>query len=200
MLFLPEEILQTDDQGNYIVPREKDQQLFMAKQNDGGLSGTGQGIDEYNPALRVQDNRLAIDTALAMLGKRCGLGFNYYSLERDSGSPKTAKEVASGNADLIRNARKHQRAIGGQIARLCECVLCLASKFSGEVFSDTQLEVLFGDTVCEDEDTLRERDRADVSAGLLPKWVYIMRYQGVDEQTARSWADSGAGSPSPLEA
>lgn len=192
MLFVPEEMLRRDDDGTAVVPRAKDQQLFMAKPDE-ALGGKGQGLDEYNPDLRVDDNRRAIDTALALLGKRCGFGMKYYSLD-EAGNPKTAKEVGADNAELMRNAKKHEQAMGARISRLVESAAALASRFCGAGLPDLsgRVCVLFGDTIIQDEDTERERMRADVAAGLVPAWKYTQTYYGVSAETAKLWTGEGA--------
>lgn len=191
MLFIPEEMLGRDENGDVTVPRAKDQQLFMAKPED-GINTTGrQGIDEYNPDLRTAANRESIDTALALLGKRCGFGMRYYSLS-DSGDPKTAKEVGADNAELMRNAKKHEQAMAVGICHVAEASAALAAKYCGVSLPDLtgQVRVIFGDTIIQDEDTERERMRADVAAGLVPAYKYVMSYYGVDRETALEWTDN----------
>lgn len=194
MLFVPDEMLRWGADGTYTVPRAADQQLFVAKPSDGIDSG-GQGVDEYNPDLRTEDNRRAIDTALALLGKRCGFGMAYYRLD-DAGQPKTAKEVGAAGADLMRSAKKHEQAIGAQVSGLCEAAVALANRFCGAGLPDVsgKVCVLFGDTIVQDEDTERERMRADVAAGLVPAWKYTQTYYGVSAETAKEWTEGPAGS------
>lgn len=200
MLFIPEDMLRQNDDGTYTIARAEDQQLFMAKPQE-GVGQSAQGVDEYNPDLRVDDNRKSIDTALALLGKRCGFGIKYYSID-DAGNPKTAKEVGSDNAELMRNAKKHEQSIGAGIARICEGAVALANKFARAGLSDTtgKVCVLFGDTIIQDEDTERERMRADVAGGLVPAWKYVTTYYGVSKETAMEWTDAEDPIDAPIEA
>ena len=55
-----------------------------------------------------------------------------------------------------------------------------------------------GDSIIEDDDTLRERDRADVAAGLLEPWRYMVRWQGYTEEDAKA-ASQGAPNDAPME-
>ena len=192
MMFLPEEMLCREDDGSLVVPRARDQQLFAAMPGE-AVGGEPRKPYEYNPSLRVDDNRRAIDTALALLGKRCGFGMRYYSLD-EAGNPKTAKEVGADNAELMRNAKKHEQAMGAQISRLVERAAALANRFCGAGLPDVsgKVCVLFGDTIIQDEDTERERMRADVAAGLVPAWKYTQAYYGVSAETAKEWTGEGA--------
>lgn len=201
MLFLPEDMLLDNGDGTYTVPRAKDQQLFMAKPAE-GMSGKSSGVDEYNPDLRVEDNRLSIDTALALLGKRCGFGMKYYSLDSKTGiNPKTAKEVGADNAELMRNAKKHEQAMGAELSRLVETAVKLANAFCAAGLPDISGKacILFGDTIIQDEDTERERMRADVAAGLVPAWKYVTTYYGVSVDIAKEWTDDDAADVNPAE-
>ena len=58
-----------------------------------------------------------------------------------------------------------------------------------------QVQVVMGDNIMEDDDTLRERDRADVAAGLLEPWRYMVRWQGYTEEDAKAATDAAAGVP-----
>ena len=192
LLFLPEEMLQAAPDGTVVVPRARDQQLFMALPGE-SVGGEPRKPYEYNPSLRVEDNRKAVDTALALLGKRCGFGMRYYSLD-EAGNPKTAKEVGADNAELMRNAKKHEQAMGAQVSRLAEKAVALANRFCAAGLPDVSGKacVLFGDTIIQDEDTERERMRADVAAGLVPAWKYTQTYYGVSAETAKEWTGEGA--------
>ena len=193
LLFVPEEMIRYDENGNATVPRAQAQQLFMSTPADRVGQGTPKP-EEYNPDLRVDDNRKAIDTGLALLGKRCGFGFRYYSLD-DAGGLKTAREVVSDNAELLRNAKKHEKIIGDAIETICTGAVALANKFCDVTLADVsgKVSVLFGDTVIEDESAGREMMRADVAAGFVPDYKYTEKYYGVDEATAKSWVAEAQG-------
>ncbi len=202
VLFIPEDMIQRNDDGTYTVARAEDQQLFMGKPGDAVGDTGGNKIDEYNPDLRVESNKAAVSLGLRLLGKRVGFGTKYYSLD-EAGGLTTAKEVASDNAELMRNAKKHEQAMGAEIARLCEQAAALAAKFASVPLPDLsgKVGVLFGDTIIQDEDTERERMRADVAAGLVPAWKYVTTYYGVSPEAAKEW--TGEGEPAtdaPLEA
>lgn len=196
MVFLSEDMLRRDEDGGYTVPRAQSQQLFMAVENTGVADKPM--YQEYNPDLRVEDNRRAIATGLSLLGKRVGFGYEYYQLDK-AGGLKTAKEVASSNAELLRNARKHERRIGPAIAQVCEAAVELARTFVDPSLPSVAglVRVDFGDTVIQDDETERENDRADVAAGIMPAYRYAMKHHGVDEATAREWTGETADDAAP---
>jgi A118 family predicted phage portal protein len=198
IMFLPSSMLEKDKDGNTLVPRAADQQVFTAFEDDstGFVDGKPKAPYEYNPDLRVDQNRNAIKTALELLGKRCGFGKDYYSLdERGSGAMrnKTATEVASDASELMRNVRKHEEAITPGIEQLCTAAIALAKTVQGVAFPDVtgKISIVYGDSIIEDDAAVRARDREDVAAGLMPGWKYIEKWQVVDEDTAKElWAET----------
>jgi len=193
MLFLDERMLERDAAGNVTVPRERDQQLFRKTELD---TGATQMVEEYNPDLRVSDNRLALRTGLSLLGARCGMGADYFDFEEGSGL-KTATEVISEQSDLFRNIRKHENALAVSITRILEGVLTLAHVLSGSVPEDPgEVSVLFDDSILEDTGALRKRDLEEVAAGLMQPFEYRVKWYGEDEATARAMTEA-EGLPAP---
>lgn len=189
LLMMSESLLRKDANGECIVPRARRQQLFLNLESDS--INSEDFIKEYNPDLRVDDNRNAISTGLALLGKRAGFGLEYYKLDKDGSIEKTAKEVAADNAELMRNAHKHEKIIETALIQLCTSAVELARQFIDSSLQsvDGLVHVNFGDTIIDDEVSQRENDRADVAASLMPKWKYIEKWHGVDEATAKQWAE-----------
>jgi A118 family predicted phage portal protein len=194
MLFLDERMLEKDSAGNVVVPRERDQQLFRKTEMD---TGSTQMIEDYNPDLRVDDNRLALRTGLTLLGQRCGMGAGYFDFDEASGL-KTATEVISEQSDLFRSVRKHENALAVSIDAILTGVLSLARIVAGaSIPEDTgTVDVVFDDSVIEDTGALRRRDLEDVAAQLMQPYEYRMRWYGEDEPTARRMVE---GEPLPPE-
>ncbi|MHB1323979.1 MAG: phage portal protein [Coriobacteriia bacterium] len=185
MLFLDERMLAQDSSGNVVVPRAQDQQLFRKAEVDAG----GSLVEEYNPDLRVEENRLALRTGFEVLGARCGLGADYFALEGVSGV-KTATEVSAEDSDLFRNVRKHENSIAPAIQTIVAAALALGRTIRGESLPEEygEIKVTFDDSILEDSDAQRKRDRADVAAQLMQPWEYRMRWYGEDEKTAKGMA------------
>lgn len=198
MVFLDERMLEKDSLGNVTVPRAKDQQLFRAAEYD---PNGGSLIEEYNPELRVEDNRLAITTGRELLGSRCGLGAVYFSLESASGvaATKTATEVISEDSDLYRNVKKHGNALVPSVQAIITGVLSLA-RLTGAPISDDfgEVRVMLDDSVIEDTASKRKQDLADVASGIMSPWEFRAKWYGEDESTARTRVAEAA-STLPLE-
>lgn len=198
MLVLPESMLKKNDFGTYEAPYMSGRQFFLATESsvyDGKAA-----IYEYNPDLRASDDRLMLSTALQMLGKRVGFGTKAYALDQ-SGNITTAKQVASDNAEMMRTIRKHEHIIQPAISNLIEAAAGIYRTLGTTALPDLtgQVQVVMGDAIMQDEDTLRERDRADVAAGLLEPWRYMVRWQGYTEEDAKAATQVDTGLTTPLE-
>ena len=200
MLALPEAMMQRDDQGNLVLPWEENQRFFLATAST--TYNDKAAVYEYNPQLRSEEDRQLLSTALQMLGKRMGFGMKYYGLD-SSGSITTAKEVASDNAELMRTVRRHEHVIAPAIGTLMAAAAGIYRNHArGVNLPDITgaVQVVLGDSIIQDDDALRERDRADVAAGLLEPWRYMVRWQGCSEEDARAFTGEGADTGVPLEA
>jgi A118 family predicted phage portal protein len=188
MLFLDPEMLEQDNAGNVIIPREADQQLFRKLERSTG--DTGKAVEEYNPDLRVEQNRAALNTALEMLGTRTGFGAAYFSLEGDTGL-KTATEVVAENSDLYRNVRKHENALTPAVQTIVAGIIDLARVVKGEGLPEDygQITVTYDDSVMEDTEAQRTRDLREVSSGLMQPWEFRVKWYGEDEKTARQMVE-----------
>lgn len=193
MVFLPAGMLEHDEDKNVVIPRAQDQQVFVAF-DDNNVTGDGQKPYEYNPDLRVEENRLALKTALEMLGQRVGFGEDYYGLdERGNIRARTATEVSSDNSVLMRTIHRHEGAIRPAVETICTAAVEMAAGIYGRPFPDVtgRIQIDFGDSIIEDDSAVRARDRADVAAGLMPGWKYIETWQAVPEEEAREiYADA----------
>lgn len=199
MLALPEAMMQRDAQGNLMLPWEENQRFFLATKTT--TYDDKAAVYEYNPQLRSDEDRQLLSTALQVLGKRMGFGMKYYALDA-AGNITTAKQVASDNAELMRTVRRHEHMIAPGIASLMAAVAGIYRNHArGVAIPDITgaVQVTLGDSIIQDDDSLRGRDRADVAAGLLEPWRYMVRWQGYSEKDAKAFTDSDAAGV-PIEA
>lgn len=74
------------------------------------VMSTEDTIHEFAPALRTEDQARAFRVALQTLGDLCGFGLDYFDLDK-TGYLRTATEVSADNSALMRNIRRHERAL-----------------------------------------------------------------------------------------
>lgn len=184
LLVLPESMLSKDEYGNAQVPMITGKRFFVAAKSN--TYDDKARVFEYNPSLRTEENRQALSTALQMLGKRIGFGIKAYALD-DQGGITTAKQVAADNSEMMRAVRRHEHIIKPAIQSLITAACGIYRELGTTPLVDIagQVNVVLGDSIMQDDDSLRERDRADVAAGLLEPWKYMVRWQGYTEEEAK---------------
>jgi A118 family predicted phage portal protein len=143
-------------------------------------------ISTFAPDIRIDPLRQALDVALDELGDLTGFGQQYFALEKTGGT-KTATEVAADNSALMRNVAKHGHLLQDAIAAICEAALA-ANGFDG-----VSVSVDLDDSIIADTASDKAQMLAEVSAGLVPGWMYLQRFYGMTEEDARAAASEAAG-------
>lgn len=188
MLMLPDAMLRKDEEtGRMILPQEDNMQFYVALNDVTAYSDGKPIITEYNPKLRADEDVKMLSTALQVLGKRSGFGTRYYALD-DAGGVTTAKQVASDNSEMMRTIHKHGQIIRPAIEGIVSAAAAIYRSIGTVSMPDIAgaVNVVMGDSIVQDDDSIRERDRADVAAGLLAKWKYMVRWQGYSEKEAKA--------------
>lgn len=135
-------------------------------------------IHEVNMEIRAEAHDLGMDRALAMLSKKCGLGTDRYKFEK--GTVKTATEVISEKSDLFQSLKKHETILESALVDMVKAIALLLG-----LNTELEVTVSFDDSIIEDANAERERDRQDVRDGLMQKYEYRMKWFGEDEETAK---------------
>lgn len=164
-----------DEQGERITrPMSFDDTVIRAV----AASGTDEMIKVFSPTIRIDALRQALDTSLEVLGDLTGFGQQYFRLTPQGGL-KTATEVASDNAALMRNMRRHEIILRAAVERICTAALAMMGY-------DAKAVATFDDSII--TDTVQERTMAlsEVGAGVMPRWLYAVKYLGMSEDEART--------------
>ena len=151
------------------------------------VMSTEDTIHEFAPTLRTEAQARAFRVALQTLGDLCGFGINYFDLE-NVGYVKTATEVSADNSALMRNIRRHERALEGAIAGICRALLAAERRLGVELPDEGLVRVTFDDGIITDTTAEKRQDMDEVAAGLLEPWEYRAKWRGEDEATARRGA------------
>jgi len=182
MVFIPDTMLRKDKATKQVIyPQADKQNLFIAVENATGEDG--QKIHEYNPSLRVDDNKAAVEFALSMIGFFCGMGEDRYTFT--GGGVKTATEVIAENSDLFRNRKKHLLKLSSSLSKLATGVLYAAQQFLGEsVDPSVEISINSDDSVIEDDGAREARGLKLVGAGVLSERTFLIDYRGYTELDA----------------
>lgn len=141
-------------------------------------------ITEYNPELRVTEDKEGIQFALDMLSFKAGLGTKYY--EFNGSSVVTATQYLGDRQDLIVNANKHRKSVDEFVSGICKAILLLGRiLFKEKVTEDCIVKVTDKDGFMVDTETAKQEFRQDIAQGIRQHWEYRVKFFGEDEETAK---------------
>ena len=175
-------VIREDGSEVHIPPDDvRRQQFFQLPEGD---PDTNKEWHEYNPDLRVDDNRKAVQDALNYFSFKCGLGAHRYRFSADG--VKTATEYNGSRQDLVQNANRHQTQIESALIQIVRAMLWAGKNILGEnVDPDTEISIHFDDSYITDSETRRQQDKEDALDGFIPKYRYNMEWRGMNEEDAK---------------
>lgn len=142
-------------------------------------------ITEYNPKLRVEENKEGIQFALDMLSFKAGLGTKYY--EFNGSSVVTATQYVGDRQDLIVNANKHRKNVDEFVSGICKAILLFGRiLFKEQVTEDCTVSITDKDGFMVDTETVKQEFRQDIAIGARQLWEYRVKFFGEDEETAKA--------------
>ena len=145
-------------------------------------------FEEYNPSIRVVENKEGIQFALNLLSSKVGFGQNKYQFQ--SQNMTTATQVRVSNKDQTESIWKQRIQITEVLNDLVHSILIIGKeKCHLDVNPDAKITIKFDDTMFTDEEAERMKDLNDVNAGIMPKYEYRMKWYGEDENTAKAKID-----------
>ncbi len=139
------------------------------------------------PNIRYDAYINGINTLLNILSKKVGFGTERYKF--DKGSIATATQIISENSDFARTLKKHEHIFRQALIDLIWCIKYVNNEFTlQEKFSDfkyEEIQIDFDDSIIEDKNAIRQRDREDVNAGLMSVLEYRVKHYNESEEDAK---------------
>ena len=183
-VFYNKAMLQTNTEGKTITPDDVAQQLFQ-QVGDGMDFDAKQMVQEFNPSLRVQENKDGVQAQLDYLSFKCGMGTKRYQF--NASGVKTATEYNGERQELVQHAQRHAIVLESALKTLCQALLYIGKVFCGaNVDADTPINVNFEDGFVIDDVAARENDRQDIRDGILQHWEYRVKWYGETEEEAKA--------------
>ena len=202
-VFVSEEYVQTevikDSSGNAIkvpVNPEYEQAPFYVMKKDTMLAGGTPAIyQEFNPVLRVAENKEAIQHALNILSLKVGLGNQFYVFQ--NAGYVTATQVRVSNMPLTYNINKQRTPYWRFIQNICHALLSLANTMGENLSADAEIDVEWDDSLLKDPEVEKQSDLQAVSQGIMTAWEFRVKWMGDTEDEAKKiLADERASNPS----
>lgn len=188
-IFYSDSLIKYDENGRAIAPDDVMQQLFTVV-GDMPITENGQNalMQEYNPVLRVSENKDGLQSQLDYLSFKCGLGTKHYQF--NNGQIVTATQYTGDKQELIQNASKHMITIEYALKQLVKAVLWIGNEVLGlPIDCETEITVNFEDGFIIDKESERLRDIEEMREGIMQKWEYRAKWYGEDEETAKKMTE-----------
>lgn len=141
----------------------------------------------FAPAMRTDAIHGVYADACAALGDECGFGSQYFKPDK-AGGLKTATEVSSDNSALMRNIRNHENALGKELGRLLTALVECARVHTGASVTEgfEPVSIVWDDSIITDTQAEKTQMLAEIAAGVVPKWMYLVRFYGMSEEDAQA--------------
>ena len=177
-----------DDDGKpiYLAPDDMLQQLFVSVGDE--FTEDKKLVHEFNPDLRVGDNRDAVQAQLDYLSFKCGLGTRHYQFNSTMRAAQvTATQYTGERQELKQNAAKHGIVIEQALQSIVRAILWAGKNILGlPVDPETSVVVVFSDGYIISDDEKKADDRQDILNGVMQRWEYREKWYGEDEETAKA--------------
>lgn len=142
-------------------------------------------IHEFNPELRVEEDKNGIQFALDVLSFKCGFGTKYYQF--NGSTVVTATQYMGDRQDLVQNAKKFRDNLNEFTCNIVKASLLIGRMLLGEnVTEDCNIEVANVDGFLTDTESLKNEYRQEIAQGIRQRYEYRMKFFGEDEATAKA--------------
>lgn len=159
---------------------DPDDSVFYALSED---DANGEGLlKEIDMSLRTEQHSKAINDDLNYLSLKCGFGTDRYQF--GATGAKTATEIISENSDMYRMIKKHEILLEDALRQLIQIIIRLGMILGNTLNPECEITIDFDDSIIEDKETERSRDRQDVSMGVMSLAEYRAKWYGESEEDA----------------
>lgn len=165
---------QVDNSGNinYVTYFDTEDETYVAI---GGMED--QPVKEIDFSLRYQEHISSINADLNYLSSGVGLGQQFYNF--DGQGLKTATEVISENSDTYRTKKHHEIMINDCLYDL------IASTCYLENIPYKDINIVFDDSIIEDENALIKRGLELYQAGTISLEKFMIKYLHYEESEVK---------------
>lgn len=179
---LDETLLSEDIYGNTQLPQGKER-LYRTYSNE-PLADGSRLFKHFSPDIRDESFSRGLDKILKRIEFNCGLA--YGTLSDPQNVDKTAEEIKSSKQRSYQLVTDIQSSLENSLRELIDVIdsICSIHQLMPEGHCDTVFT--WDDSIIVDSEKERMQDLQDVRDGLLPKWKYKMKWQGLSEEQAKA--------------
>lgn len=140
-------------------------------------------IEEFNPEIRVEDFKIALQTQLDIISVQCGFSSGYFSFDTKSGVV-TATQIQSEDQRTNSTCTDIQQNYKLAVEGLIYAMEIMQSLYELTPDEDVDISFYLRDLyVNADEDRKRAFELSEKK--YIPKWKYLVDYEGYSEEDAK---------------
>lgn len=176
-----------DEKGNTVRPQVKLPKYFKA------VAGSDQNetYHEINPQLNTDTRKSGINQQLSLIGVKCGFSNGYFVIDEKTGMI-TATQVESDDRRTIQLIKDVRDAMQRCLDDLFYAQSVFADLYQYAPVGEYEPKYNFGDiTYNAEEDRMRNLTLAN--SGYIPKWQYLVRFEGYSEEEAKAAVKEASG-------
>lgn len=176
-----------DEKGNTVRPQVKLPKYFKA------VAGSDQNetYHEINPQLNTDTRKSGINQQLSLIGVKCGFSNGYFVIDEKTGMI-TATQVESDDRRTIQLIKDVRDAMQKCLDDLFYAQSVFADLYRYAPVGEYEPKYNFGDiTYNAEEDRMRNLTLAN--SGYIPKWQYLVRFEGYSEEEAKEAVKEASG-------
>lgn len=145
--------------------------------------GAENTIQEFNPEILVEKRRDQINLLLSFIGYKCGFSNGYFQFSEKTGLV-TATQIEAEQQQTINTISSIRNELEYSLNELIECIDYLADMYSLAPKGEYETSFYFKDITSNFEED-RKRNIELVKCNILPKWKYLVDYEGYTEEEAK---------------
>lgn len=177
-----ESYIETDIYGSKILPKGKER-LFRTYTSE-TMSSEKSIFQYYSPEIRDQSFFNGLDKIFKRIEYNCSLA--YGTISDPTNVDKTAEEIKTSKQRSYQLVSDIQLSLENSLNGLIRVIDDLCDMYNLAPVGNYDVSYSWDDSIIIDAEKEKLQDMQEVNNGLLPKWKYKVKWQGLTEEQAKA--------------
>lgn len=176
--FVGESVIRGAQNKGFELPR------FVRGLGMGIKDGEVTAVHEHVPTMLTDQRIKDINFNLSMAGIKCGFSEGVFVLDGQTGMI-TATQVEADDRDTIQTIKTDRDALRDALEQAIAGANAISTLYKTSPLGEYDINFNFGDITYNYEED-KAAYRYYVSQGWIPKWVYLVKFEGMSEEEAKA--------------
>lgn len=177
-----ESCIETDIYGSKILPRGQGR-LFRTYKSE-TMAGEKRLFNYYSPEIRDQSFFNGLDKIFKRIEYNCSLA--YGTISDPTNVDKTAEEIKTSKQRSYQLVSDIQSSLENALNELIRVIDDLCDIYNLAPSGNYDVSYKWDDSIIIDAEKEKLQDMQEVNNGLMPKWKYKVKWQGLTEEQAKA--------------